>query len=276
MANNITPTILIKLSEIFEEKAWDNNQEQEYSLFNRMSRTLSFLTLEEQNVFLKILGLVDYYTLLDYEKLLIDVLKKIDEVTGDNLKFFFVPIISNKDAKEVKSSMLVTYLLKANSIKYHDKLFKMHKTIKYELSSSDIRNINTKNKIVVLVDDFIGTGDSTIIAANNLLSAGLEKDKIIVMSLVTLEKGKIKVESEGYNFYCSKVAEPVSAKINSNDLDSIHENIKNITKKLKTNKKNEFLGFNESEALVSMIRTPNNSLNMLWSGNIKKNIPFPR
>lgn len=46
-----------------------------------------------------------------------------------------------------------------------------------------------------MVDDFIGTGDTAEAALNDLIHKGINKDKIVVISLVAQEQGLNKIRS---------------------------------------------------------------------------------
>ena len=58
-------------------------------------------------------------------------------------------------------------------------------------------------------------------------------------------------------------------------LDEIKGNIISISEKMKI-PSDGCWGFDDSEALLSMIRIPNNTLSLLWKGEPKENVPFPR
>lgn len=261
------------LTNIFEEKKWKLNNSENVSLFNRISRFLENLDDSHKQIFLKILNLFEYYTLNDYESLLIVALKKMKLDLGSN-KYFFAPIMSDRDIKDIKSSMLVAYLLKSNTLQYDEVLSKLKITLTYDLNREQIDRINRRQTYLVLVDDFIGSGNSAIESAKYYLNLGIKKEKIIVLSLITMNSGLRNLEENNYKFFYSKQSLSLSEKVPITELIEIKNNISIISEKLGI--RNDILGYDESEGILSMVRVPNNSLSLLWQGDPKDNIPFPR
>lgn len=263
-----------KLAELFEEKEWEKKSN-EQSLFNRLSRTLGLLNEDEQLFFLEILSLFEYYSFSDYEIMMLDLLKKIICDNGKKT-YYFIPIISDRKNNEIKSSMLIAYLFKSNVVQYDNELYKIKKVIKYDLTESEIASVNRKNSCVILVDDFIGTGDSALKAANYFVKRGLNKEKILISSLVTLSEGIEKINNKEFSFYYSMISKNLTEVLSNQNKDKMFflDKIKNISEKLGID--GNFYGYNDSEALISMIRIPNNTVNFFWKGKNKDNIPFPR
>ena len=262
------------LVNVFMNKQWNLNVKEESGLFNRISRLLESLNDKQQRCFIKLLELFDYYTVGNYEVMLTKVLKKMKYELKCN-KYVFVPIISERDNRDIKSSMLVTYLLKSNTIQFDNELSKMKKTLQLDLDKSQIKNINNRETYLVLVDDFIGSGNSAIDTANYFVEKGIKKEKIVVLSLVTMKKGIESIMQSDFKFYYSILSLSLSERIEESELDEIKGNIISISEKMKI-PSDGCWGFDDSEALLSMIRIPNNTLSLLWKGEPKENVPFPR
>ena len=272
--NKISMQNFSSLVNVFKSKQWNLNDKEETGLFNRISRLLRSLNDSQQRCFIKLLELFDYYTVGDYEVMLTQVLKKMKNELKCN-KYVFVPIISERDNRDIKSSMLVTYLLKSNTIQFDNELSKMKKTLQLDLDKSQIKNINNREIYLVLVDDFIGSGNSAIDTANYFVKEGIKKEKIVVLSLVTMKKGIESIMQSDFKFYYSILSLSLSERIEESELDEIKGNIISISEKMKI-PSDGCWGFDDSEALLSMIRIPNNTLSLLWKGEPKENVPFPR
>ncbi|MGX7200599.1 phosphoribosyltransferase [Enterococcus nangangensis] len=275
MKKSINVETLGKLYQVFKDKEWKMVEWEQDSLFNRLSNTLKNLNIEEQELFIKLLEKLEYYTVSDYEDLLIEVLVKMHQSVKKN-KFTFVPLISNRDQQDVKSGMLVTYLLKSNTIQYNSDISNMKFYLHLNLTDNDVSLINRKEMCLVIIDDFIGSGDSAIEAVSYFITRGVKKDKIIILSLVTLTAGASKIESEGINFFYARKSKNLAEQFESiGDLSKLKEDIVSLSKKIGV-KDFQYLGYNESSALLSMIRMPNNTIGVFFDGRNKANIPFPR
>ena len=79
--------------------------------------------------------------------------------------------------------------------------------VKCGIEPSDIKNILpviNQNTTIVLVDDFIGTGDTALNSikyAQSILPQGFPIQNIKVMAIVTMETGKIAIENIGVRVY---------------------------------------------------------------------------
>lgn len=277
MKGKINIQTFFKLKQIFETKSWKINDIELSSLFNRISRTLELLDSKEQETFLMLLNMMEYYTISDYELLLAQVLKIMIEKMGAK-KFWVSPIISDRNNLDVKSSMLVTYLLKSNAIQYDTTLSKIKMTLQMDLNQTQIKNINRREQYLVLIDDFIGTGLSAISAAEYFINQGISKEKIIILSLVTMNKGVEAILEKDFNFFYATISLSLSEKTASflvEDKIEFEKNIEAISTKIGIDAR-DCWGFEESKAVLSMIRVPNNTIGAFWKGRIKENVPFPR
>ncbi|WP_270597935.1 phosphoribosyltransferase [Enterococcus asini] len=277
MKENINIQTFSQLSQIFKKKSWKVNDTESSSLFNRISRTLTLLDSKEQETFLQLLNMMEYYTIFDYESLLATALKKMVKEM-DSKKFLFSPMLSDRNNSDIKSSMLVTYLLKSNTIQYDSFLSELKMTLQMDLTDAQIRNINRKKRYLVLIDDFIGTGASAVEAAEYFISKGVLEEKIIILSLVTMTKGKELIIEKGFHFFYAATSLSLSEKIDSyieEDKIEFERNVEVISKKIGINVQ-DFWGFKDSKAVLSMIRVPNNTIGAFWKAKNKLNVPFPR
>ena len=126
-----------------------------------------------------------------------------------------------------------------------------------------------------LIDDFVGTGNTVISAAEYLIKKGVSKDSIAIVSLVSMMQGVDFLKENGYNIYtcqlCNKGIsdDPCDTSRNKTIMEAIESAIK-VTDDYK-------FGYGASEALVRMERTPNNTFPIYWLKNPKnKYAPFPR
>ena len=133
---------------------------------------------------------------------------------------------------------------------------------------------------LILIDDFIGSGDSVLECVNLIEERGIEKDKIKAIALVLQEQGKKAIEEYGINVYSSVLRnKAITDNYSKEEAEKKKEQMKGIGKKIKANKE-LYLGYKESEGLVTMIKTPNNTFPFYWFEKKKEGkhttAPFPR
>lgn len=134
------------------------------------------------------------------------------------------------------------------------------------------------NTIIVLVDDFIGTGETALGAIDYLheiLGTAFPHERIKVMSIVSQQVGRNNLNAIGVDVYANYVlGKGISDYYTNQELTDAKELMKKIENKL-DNLHNEFrFGYKQSEALVCMKRCPNNTFPVYWLG--KKTAPYER
>ena len=168
------------------------------------------------------------------------------------------------------------YAFNDAKIRYKTKLSQYEITLRDKIDENEIKKVNQSKSAFLLVDDFVGSGDTAVKSVNNLTKLGVNKQNIFVFALVAQNIG---VENLKKNDIRIAVAEQRDKGITDYYNSRISEKI-NIMKKVerKLNVKEQFsLGYKGTEALVSMIRTPNNTFPVFWIEPTKdKKAPFPR
>ena len=134
-----------------------------------------------------------------------------------------------------------------------------------------------EKSILVLVDDFIGTGNT---AEKCLKSMNLPKDiveRTKVLALVAQEEGVDYIQKLGVELYVGETRRKgISDYYTDEEAEHRLKLMEEIEDKMSV-KRNYRLGYGQSEALVTMCRTPNNTFPVFWEekGNMKL-APFPR
>ncbi|ANS75290.1 hypothetical protein AWM70_12300 [Paenibacillus yonginensis] len=275
--------ILTRLSQIFNSKSWEieNDNPEQPSLFNRYCSLLSDLTESEQSL---ILELTERFTRISSNQYSYHIKQIVDQLAQDprfNLaqisNIFIAPLISPEDLKlgKVKSSLMVQYAF-PEQLAYN--MYFSNKNISFVTGlNADSSNINNDSSLLLVVDDFIGSGDTACSALNYLLhDKKISRDKMIVASIVALNQGITKISELGVQVVSSLtffkgISEHYSLEDRVGKLTLMDE----IERKIKVHE-NEKLGYGQSEALVSMIRTPNNTFPVFWKEKKGRVAPFPR
>lgn len=217
---------------------------------------------EEREFFSTLLSLFNIFSEKKYPGYIMNILSRI---SIDQKKIVVVPLLADRDlGKTHKSSVYVMTQFKLDIIKSMP-IFSGKQLVDDDCFTDD--------SVVLIVDDFIGTGVTAHNCINRYLKKGIPKEKIRVLTIVIMETGlkklnkdKIQVDylvcyKKGIAHYC-----PPNKQLRFN---TINETI------CERNSIENPFGFGNSQALVSMFNTPNNTFPIFWDRKMRSPL-FPR
>lgn len=272
-----------QLIQLFKIREWDIDETNEYSLYNRYKYILLKLglTTDEKELFLKLSRKFEIVDISEYlngaSKLLVEFIKQYNTYKNDK-ELYIMPAITKEknDKDEIKSSTFISYLFTSTNIYYYDEL--ASKSINIIGGYRDLeykkKKFISNNRPLILVDDFIGSGKQVMDSIDDICKLGINRDNIFILTLYIHETGKQRLDSEGINLiYLNSIHKEISERLKKEEI----ELLKNIELKIKVKEGYEF-GYGKSEALISLVRTPNNTLPIFHTVK-KKGVnmaPFPR
>lgn len=280
----LSGTKIDALRSIFELKKWPIEQVWEKSDFDRFCDMLKCLTDEEQDLMLLLIKDFIKVDIGEYMQRFYSIFKEFmnSKYIKGKKRLFILPLIDPVDEGKSKSSTTLFYLIKSQLINFKDE-FKNIKISYYDSAKMLTEDITFKETdVICLVDDFIGTGDTACNAVNDLLEkiqfqSIIGPKNITVISLVSQYAGFEKLISiiPLENIFTT---EPLNRGISDKYAD--YENklllMCEIERRMKKVNKDFSCGYNQSEALVKMARTPNNTFPIFWLQNKVIPVPFPR
>ena len=269
----------------FEIKNWANFDEFEY-FFDNFCSISEHLNKNQTNLILELTSEFLWLRETEYFPRFKKVLLKLSKIKDLNLsKIYVIPMLSptDRNGNKTKSSRVVAYLCRSTLLKF----IKEFKDTEF-IIVDNLNNLPNQKKVkknehpVILVDDFVGTGDTAIEALNEILSIQkYSNETLYILSLVSQKQGIKAVSEMGYNLLTDVILpKGISDMYVGQEKKDKKEIIKSIEDILMISKDYRF-GYKGSEALVSMIRTPNNTFPMYWwccklENGKKWNAPFPR
>lgn len=272
---------IFKLASIFKEKGWiiEKSTGDEYSTFDLFCDRLQSLESDLDRDL--IIELTKNYLVVDideYCKYLNEALIcffKENKHLVENLDTIHVFPVQDRDYPDkTKSGNIICYFLQGVVFRkfsvFRDKRVRIIETF------NSLEQHKDEVKILILVDDYVGSGDTVLGCINTVEEKGISKEKINVLTLVLQECGKNAVEGYGVPIYASVIKnKAISDNYEQKDAEDKIERMKNISKQIKVKDRNLYLGYKESESLVTMIKTPNNTLPFYWyEGKKDGNIMF--
>jgi hypothetical protein len=272
---------LLKFQEIFEMKQWTSMDGCDDKL-NRFGDLIDNLKQDEINLLLELTHMYEWMSYNDYHNNLRRLLKGVlEQQVQDKSNLIIFPIIKPTDEGEVKSGHVVMKMLESikpsiNGIKNVTlKLLKEFRDLKAEKLTM------TENDFLILVDDYIGSGKTL----NKALEAVSQNETITnqnfaILTMAIQEQAKVDLDSQGIVNYNSLILRKgISDNFVSPDLETKKEIMKGIENKIPRVSKYR-MGYEQSEALITLMRTPNNTFPVFWKGIIIKGeeieAPFQR
>lgn len=265
MKNPLKPNIINKLNYVFASQQWKpDSEEDEYcNLYQDFSKLLEFMSEEEQLLVLDLSLDFKYLPFSQYGPLLSKV---ISQVAADYISQFtniiIVPLQNSTDKQYVKSDSALLYPCKhAFKRKYQTTTVEAYTSLSYLIDTKLTRT----NSLIIYVDDFVGTGDTAISSLNfYFTNCSAKDDDVIILTLAAQQSGLNTIKDYGIAVYN---AITVRRGISDSDLicnkPKALELVDGIEKRLKVQKQFR-RGYKASEALVSLLRTPNNTFPLFW------------
>ncbi len=280
MEKKVSIDLVLKLNTLFREKNWFSIENHDF-VFESICNMSEILSKEENNLILELIERYNWVTYNDYNVKLKKILQQIVSICDNKIsKIYFFPIIKPEDEDKNKSGNSISYMLKClkPSIKEASKISIVELT-KFESINSAKLTLKA-DELVILVDDYVGSGETLqatlteirknkSINNNNLIIASIAIQKDTITELL---KQKLTI------IYDEAVIKGISQYYDSPIKEKNIQTMLEIEKKLISGR-NFSLGYEESEAIVTMLRTPDNTFPVFWH-NYKKstnlNPPFPR
>lgn len=185
------------------------------------------------------------------------------------------PLLPEEDFGKSKSSIMLLYFIKANIVSLRMKY------PRYSINFCDSPALfncaqSQAATVLCLVDDFIGSGDTAVKTVDYFLRQYYPLSQIAVLSLVAMEKGLARLQEKEYHTYTS-IVETTGITGRGRDESVEIKTMEEIETAIRVSSKYRF-GYAHSQALVKMIRTPNNTFPIYWrtNGNVNVYAPFPR
>ena len=262
-------TDVLRLRKIFTDLQWPESRTFEDPVSNRFDRFCEFaahLSQTEIEVFIDLTREFLWVKEFAYRERIYEALKAIpNSLVANRKSLYLVPVVAPKDRGIAKSSSAMLYSTAKIGLRHFPKLRAILKDtltdpqyLKDSMSQRD-------NSLVLFIDDFVGTGQTV---EEMLLEYDrnwrIPSDLPVIVSIVAQAIGKKRIEDLGYKFFSAIVrSRAISDSTTVSDKKRVLKVIRNIEERMKISRKYS-LGFEKSEALVSMIRTPNNTLPIFW------------
>lgn len=264
----------LKIKEIFEAQKWPVDETNKSSLYKRFIRRFELLSNEQQALFMKLASLYKCVDLSEYQMHLISLMEHAVQNhhhnTGQDVWIY--PIKKAEHIDIIKSSDLVAYLCKSVEFQHHDTLSRK----KFHVLGAFSQVCEKKEKFVrtplFILDDFIGSGTYVSSVIEELSENGISKENVVICSLFISETGLKRVKRIGCKVEYHELVPQITASLSSREREILAE-----IEEMFHVKEEDHFGFGGSANLITLIRTPNNTLPIFWLDTGRSHsAPFPR
>lgn len=275
-------TLFNNLNQMFTEKDWVNNIPGYDSFLDKYYNFLENLNNDEKDLILELTKDYLYVAPGQYFRRLIDVSARLSEYDLNLDNVYVLPILSQEDRQpgKVKSGGHTSYYFKNKMLNNYEVFAESKFHVIENLEGLPFaEKIAKKKHPIVLVDDYVGTGESAITALEELFKVqNYDKKFVFVITLVSQEIGMKAIKAQGCNFLTGQIRKKgISDKYGEAEAKVKIEIMLNLEEKMGV-KERFRLGYGGSEGLVTMMRTPNNTFPAYWlePKNKKWKPPFER
>lgn len=271
--------LIQRITETFDKLNWDRDSRNRNGeiIFDEYCAMLRLLRSEQRELILALTE--DFFycnSITKYYPLLATALSHIgDEKVKIAQEVFVLPLITPGDIGEAKSSIEMLYSC-ANEIIPRILQWKLKTRAYADPRLIKKKNQDRQNALVLLIDDFIGSG-TTAQKAFDFYSNALkvESDIPVVVSLIGQEKAIKELKNSGIEVVTALTRRRgISDSERIQDIQSAIRVMEDIEDRLDITAFLRF-GFGRTEALVALVKTPDNTFPVFWCGNRVEGHPWP-
>ena len=264
--NRVIAEDVYALNKIFERNAWTTYPGY-VAILNAHAELMQKMNDSQKDLYLELTN--RFLWIRDYTNDIAEQFNRIFTQFKNIKTFYAIRCTPLKDQKWSKSAGIVLYEIKNPEVSKQ-----LVKPIKILDRIEDLKLIKEFNhSLFVLVDDFVGTGDTATKCINDMIKANaLVTGKLVVLCIAVLERGISRLSSlkvpvfaghilkRGIRDYYSGYNQQKYVQLMT-DIEAAY-NIKDFN-----------FGYGGSEALICLKRCPNNTFPIYWHG---KKSPYSR
>lgn len=283
MSATISPNTLLKVKQLFTSKNWaiEDGTAGNLSLFEKFCARLKLFTQEHQELIIELAYSFRIINLNEYLERFYDSLFCLNDSIFEKDKVFIYPLINPQkkiSATRTKSANFLHYMLQTSDNRWISKKLIVNSVFN-DLKST----FSNKDSCLILIDDFIGSGNTAIEVCDfylkeNINNENIYPENIKIVCIAAQQFGIVKIKNTLNIDVFSNIIMPkgITEVYNGNVLNAKIAKMEEIEKKLSIKAEYNF-GYERSEALISFLKkTPNNTFPVFWHETPVKVAPFPR
>jgi len=264
--------IITKLYSIFNNKCWHQNEGNEL-VFTNFCALLLNLTEDQQNLILELTERYNWITLNEYQSRLMKILNSIPlEKIEPIRRILLFPVMKPEDEEKTKSGHTILYMVKA-----FKPMLPAFKSVHFEVIESyeGLSKIKfNPSDSLFLLDDYLGSGE-TIEACVAEISKieNITRLQTNVVAIAAQNESIQYLDSNSIDLFFDILSPKGISDFYSGD--NLAQKIEIMNEIEKLIPANHFrFGFNDSEALITLMKTPDNTFPIFWKEHRKNSKKF--
>ncbi len=271
---------ITKLYAIFSVNGWTGKDGNEI-VFENFCKLLANLSEPQRDLIIELAERYTWITFSEYSNQLIKILEGIENEKLKSLKkIVLFPIMKPEDEGKTKSGHMVLYAVYALKPLLHGyKHIEFKKIEKFKEITADGFAISD-DEAIFLLDDYLGSGETIESTLTEIFkNKKIKKSDLYIISISAQKESLDYIINLGISVYTEHLSEKgISDYYPTPILEKKTEIMLEIEKLIPGN--HFSFGYNSSEALITLMRTPDNTFPIFWK-EYKKNgkkfeAPFSR
>lgn len=270
-----------QLNKIFKTNKWSERDIDEF-VFDNFCKLLNNLEEKQRELVIELIERYKWISFAEYPEKILATLESIEQEKLEKLKYIYLfPVIKLEDEGGFKSGQFLIYQIKA--FKRHLKKYS-HITFKYVSKFESLIEPDFKlnaDEAIFLIDDYIGSGE-TINECLNIIrkNTSITSEKINIITLATQKETAFQLSKEGISIYTDYYSPKGLTDYNDSELLKEKAELMLSIESMIPGGANFSFGYNKTEALITLARTPDNTFPIFWMkhrvGKQKFDAPFSR
>lgn len=276
-----------RLEHLFANNEWDLSSSDgafRYykKLFSKFYNFLNSLNTEEQDLIFPLISIYHYCPAGNYDQLVWRMAKEINDIWSDKYESLYIVTLTNpKDAGHSKSASFIVSHMRDQTIQEE---YDLTRKPLYLYENQDLlksKHADRNNSLVVFVDDFIGSGETATETLKYYIdNIKNDSDQVVVISFVVMQAALECISEIGVKLISFfQLPKGITESGLFEDIGGAKDLMLQLEEKLGIPAFFQ-LGYEQSEATATMMRTPDNTFPVFWypdDGNGGKSLaPLPR
>lgn len=271
VVGNDTKTLHERLASVFADNGWNLSKDDgafKYykTLYHKFYNFLYSLSTEEQDLMLPLISIYHYCPAGRYDSLVWQMAEEINAKWEDKFESLFILTLTKpEDAGHSKGASFIVSHMRDQALQEEYNLTRKPLYLYENQNLLNTKNNDRENSLVVFVDDFIGSGETATETIQYYIdNIKKDSDKVIVISFVAMQAALKSIAAIGVEITTFvQLPKGITESGLFEDIESAKDLMLHLEEKLAIPAFLQ-LGYEQSEATATMMRTPDNTFPVFW------------